>query len=178
MKCWGLNTHGQLGDPRAPAELEENRGTPRRVAGLPFIKTLRTTGDVSCGISDAGELFCWGQGFGAATQLRTPPSVDVAIGQEAVCMTDQAGGVACLGEKQPWLPMGQRLPGLRNIEELALGDLHLCGRRSDGIVLCQGDTTRGQLGNGAPTREVDPTNPGTGTFVVQPTPVLLAGVEL
>lgn len=178
VKCWGQNTLGQLGDPHAPAELEENRGTPRRVAGLPFIKTLRSNGDVSCAISDAGEVFCWGQGFGAATQLGTPPSVDIAIGQDAVCVATQTGDVACLGAERPWLPMAQGLPGFQNIEELALGEAHLCGRRSDGIVLCQGDTSRGQLGNGAPTRAVNPGDPNKPKFVLRPTPVLLAGVEL
>lgn len=178
VMCWGLNTHGQLGDPRAPAELEENRGTPRRVAGLPYIRVLRTRGDVSCGVSDAGEAFCWGKGFGVATQLGVPSASDIAIGEGFVCIVVQGEDVACFGASQSWLPTDRALDGFRGVEELAVGDAHLCGRTRDGIVLCQGDTSRGQLGNGAPTSEVDPTSPGKMKLVHKPTPVLLAGVEL
>ncbi len=171
VMCWGQNTQGQLGDPAAGEELEQNRGVPRRVAGLPFIQSLQANRDTTCAVSDGGELFCWGQGFGPrALRVGLPAAVRVGLGAGFVCAATPAGTVTCGGENTTFAAPGSTasLPGFDHIEDIVAGNDFICARRSDGMVLCQGSNDRGQLGG----QHADEAR------VLRPIKVLLGGVAI
>ena len=171
VMCWGQNTFGQLGDPTVGEELGANRGVPRRVVGLPYIESIRADQDTTCAVSDVGELFCWGQGFGPkALGVSMPPASSVAMGPGFVCVSTTNGGVSCGGEALGFAKAGQAgaLAGYESIDQVAVGEGFVCGHRRDGMVLCQGDNAVGQLG-GQHVGE---------SSVLSPSKVLLGGVAL
>lgn len=52
-------------------------------------------------------------------------------------------------------------PGLEDIVQLALGDIHACALDRSGAVWCGGDNGHGQLGDGTTTRHDRATRGGT-----------------
>lgn len=171
VMCWGQNTFGQLGDPSVGAQLDANRGAPRRVVGMPYIEAVRASDNTTCAVSDVGEVYCWGAGFGAkAMQVGFPTARTVAPGPGFVCVATTTGGVSCGGEQLGFAAPGQAaaLPGFEQIEDVAAGQGFVCARRRDGMVLCQGSNDRGQLG-GQHEGEAS---------VLSPSKVLLGGVAI
>ena len=171
VMCWGQNTQGQLGDPTVGAELDGNRGVPRRVANLPFIESLHAEQNTTCAVSDTGELYCWGEGFGAqAMGVRVPPTSAAAMGPGFVCLATRSGGLWCGGENMTFAPSIQadRLPGYEATVGVAVGNGFVCAHRRDGMVQCQGANTLGQLGGQHADAEER----------LQPTKVLLGGVAI
>lgn len=149
VMCWGQNTQGQLGDPSVGAEVEANRGVPRRVASLPYIESIHAEQNTTCAVTDVGELYCWGEGFGAqAMGIRVPQARAAAMGPGFVCLATRAGGLWCGGESMTFAPDVQAdlLPGYDETVGIAVGNGFVCGHRKDGIVQCQGTNAQGQLG--------------------------------
>ena len=171
VMCWGQNAHGQLGDPTVGAELDGNRGTPRRVANLPFIQSMHAEQNTTCAVSDTGELYCWGEGFGPqAMGVRVPQTRAAAMGPGFVCLATRSGELWCGGENMTFAPDIQAsvLPGYDATVGVAVGNGFVCAQRRDGIVQCQGTNAMGQLGGQhAEAKER-----------LQPTKVLLGGVEI
>ncbi|MCR9164653.1 MAG: RCC1 domain-containing protein [Nannocystaceae bacterium] len=171
VMCWGQNTMGQLGDPTVGTELDGNRGTPRRVASLPYAQSLHAEQDTTCAVTDAGELFCWGEGFGAqALGVRVPAATQAAMGPGFVCLATADGGLWCGGEDMSFVAEGAAgfLPGYAETQGVAVGTGFVCARRGDGMVLCQGTNALGQLG-GQHSEQARR---------LQPTMVLLGGVGI
>lgn len=171
VMCWGQNAMGQLGDPTVGAELDGNRGTPRRVAGLPYIESLHAEQNTTCAVTDSGELFCWGEGFGAqALGVRVPSTKRAAMGPGFVCLATDDGGLWCGGEEMSFVPGSAAgfVPGYVETLGVAVGNGFVCARRRDGIVACQGDNAMGQLGG----QHADEKQR------LQPTKVLLGGVAI
>lgn len=171
VMCWGQNAMGQLGDPTAGAELDDNRGTPRRVASLPYIESVHAEQNTTCAVTDSGELYCWGEGFGAqALGVRVPPTKRAAMGPGFVCLATRDGSLWCGGEDMAFVPESTTgfLPGYLDTQSVAVGNGFVCARRRDGIVACQGDNAMGQLGG----QHADEKQR------LQPTKVLLGGVAI
>ena len=171
IMCWGQNTLGQLGDPSVGTEVEANRGTPRRVSGIPFAESLHAEQNTTCAVTDVGELFCWGEGFGPqALGVRVPTAKAAAMGPGFVCLATRGGGLWCGGEGMSFAPSVQAdlLPGYQGTVGVAVGEGFVCAHRDDGMVQCQGNNTLGQLGGQHPTA----------TQRLEPTKVLLGGVEI
>ncbi len=151
--CWGDNTHGQLGtgalpdltctlntlQPSRPCQL-----TPVEVSGGLRFKSVSAGEGHSCGITTAGEVYCWGKnhrgqlGNGSIVASRTPVKVPHGHTFKAV---SAGGNHACAIDDQNWL-------------------------------FCWGDNGRGQLGamglTGCPTGtpsqcSTTPVRQGTGT---------------
>lgn len=169
VMCWGQNTLGQLGDPTVGSEVEGNRGVPRRVAGLPFVASLHAEQNTTCAVSDVGDLYCWGEGFGPqAMGVRVPQAASAAMGPGFVCLAARSGALWCGGEDMGFAPATGPVPGYDGTVGVAVGKGFVCARRNDGIVQCQGDNALGQLGG---QHADEPQR-------LQPTKVLLGGVAI
>jgi alpha-tubulin suppressor-like RCC1 family protein len=110
VKCWGLNSLGQLGD-----GTNENHHTPVDVVGLSSPVIAITAGNLhTCALTSAGSVMCWGYnlygqlGDGTTTDSNTPVAVNglgsgvVAIdaGTNFTCAVKASGSVMCWGRNQ------------------------------------------------------------------------------
>lgn len=165
LYCWGYNNEGGLGD-----NTNTNRSSPTGVNGGGAWKYIATGYGNSCGIKTDDSLWCWGRNvFGAVgdnTQVDkwVPTAVNgggtwkrVSIGYEHACgiKSDDTGwcwGYRANGE------IGDGTYGARVLvptavsggykwKEISVGTWSSCGIRTDGVLMCWGDNSRGQLGN-------------------------------
>ena len=135
--CWGSGASGQLGDGNTAA----TRSTPAQVLAVVGTETpwtdwsALTMGSAhTCGHRTTGSLWCWGSGTdglrgdgvdnAGAAGRRTRPVQVLASGQVE-------GGNAW----SDW-------------DQIASGDAHSCGLRSDGTAWCWGVGQYGRLGDG------------------------------
>ena len=104
--CWGDNHFGQTGQGDVQGDLD----TPRQVLGLPLLSSLSLGAHHSCALSQAGEVWCWGDNqFGQ-------------LGQEGVEMN--------------YLVERVNLPF--EVAQLSAGTYHTCVRAQAGTVHCWG----------------------------------------
>jgi hypothetical protein len=68
--CWGVDTYGLLGLPQDASQQWRISTVPVRVAGLPPIVRLAATDYDACGLTAAGELWCWGSSWPIAEGWR------------------------------------------------------------------------------------------------------------
>lgn len=121
VKCWGLNSYGQLGVgdkvPRTAPPIE----TLNFGAGLTVSKLSNGGRWSFCAILSDGSVKCWGYnafgqlGDGTVAGRMVPTAVNASVG----------------------FPL-----------QLALGPYHTCARYTGGIVKCWGSLTEGELGLG------------------------------
>lgn len=135
VKCWGLNTAGQLG-----LGDTDDRGNNAGEMGdsLPSVNlgTGRTAKDLAagathtCAILDDDSVKCWGTNlFG-----------QLGIGDG----TDRGNNAADMGNSLPTVSLGTG----RSAKTLSLGWLHSCALLDDNLVKCWGANSDGQLGLG------------------------------
>ncbi len=120
--CWGSNEYGQLGNGSTA-----NSTAPVQAVGIPSAAVSVTTGyNSTCALTDAGNVWCWGDnasgqlGNGTFTESRVPIEV-----------LDSAGSAPLSG-----------------VIAIAAGQYHTCAVSSAGAALCWGDNAKGELGNG------------------------------
>jgi alpha-tubulin suppressor-like RCC1 family protein len=168
VRCWGSNFFGQLGngtrvDEPAPVTTTGVGPASRVFAGNQYGCALGTMGGiVSCWGNNAGGQI----GNGLQSNIEPPtvvaglgPVVTLATGYDFVCAVVSGGAVQCWGNNtQGQLGGGGPLvvasppvevAGLDLAVGLAAGNTHACAITSLGGVLCWGDNTMGQLGNGS-----------------------------
>jgi len=148
--CWGSNALGQVGADAGPSDIQ----SPLPLAGALRMRELSTSKDFVCGISTAGEAYCWGSNAGgqlgnggaisgqASDISRVPSKVvgghtwsTITTGDQFACGLTSAGAAYCWG---------------RN--EYRLGT-------KDGAAFCWGANTHGQLGAGATAASQPSTSP-------------------
>lgn len=176
VKCWGENTHGQLGN-----GAKADQSTPVMTI-LPAVTVHQiAAGDGhACALTLAGSVLCWGDntygqlGDGGTTESAVPvtavasSAVWIAAGGATSCAVLSSGGVKCwgLGDQgqlsdggsganyHQALPVDAKLAGgslLADASQVALGATFGCALLADGTVDCWGSNTIGQLGQGAIT---------------------------
>lgn len=133
--CWGSNFQGQLGAasgdrcvtwrrPGPPPEAEPCSMGPIRVTGEQRLESLTAGTAHTCGVTAAGELYCWGVGD---------------QGQIGAAATDRCSGhYAC--RETP-----SRVAEAFAFGWVAAGDSRTCGVLEDGSAVCWG--ARGALGH-------------------------------
>lgn len=175
--CWGINQDGELGDGTLDA-----RNVPVFVEGLAGLATRVASGDFhTCALLQAGVVQCWGfntsgQLGDGTTELRLSPVTvlglavpvwKIAAGGIHTCVLSASGAVWCWGGNlEGQLGDGtfenRNLPiavsGLGSgVRELAMGRKHTCAVGRNRPVMCWGQNTQGQLGNGTRTSSGVPT---------------------
>jgi alpha-tubulin suppressor-like RCC1 family protein len=175
LYCWGDNGSGQFGI----GFRFTNHPLPTLVAG--GVVQFATGGNNTCWVNAAGELFCAGsnssgqigndeQGVDALEPTLVEglgPVLEVDVGGGHACARLGNGTVFCWGNNNNGQvgdgtvmeprPTPVQVPGIANIEQLALGDLHSCARDSAGSLACWGANFAGQLADGTETERPDPT---------------------
>src|SRR5881275_687308 len=130
--CWGWAGNGQLGlgfrPPAHPLGLGQNDRTPLAVAGGHTFTMVSGGLGHSCGVTTAGEAYCWGDNtygqLGDGSKARSLAPVRVAGGQQFASVT--AGGY------------------------------HSCGVTTGNALYCWGSNSHGQLGDGSQTSSSSP----------------------
>jgi alpha-tubulin suppressor-like RCC1 family protein len=179
VKCWGLNTSGQLGNGlitnSATPVLARNTGVAIGVAaGIVHSCALRIDGTVICwGDNASGQL-----GDGTTTPHRSAltkvvgldNAIAVTAGASMSCVLRANGSARCWGANDhgqlgdgtnspsptPVVPVG--VSGGISARALSAGGVHACAIRSDGSLACWGRNTAGVvLGNGGVEEILGPT---------------------
>jgi alpha-tubulin suppressor-like RCC1 family protein len=129
--CWGSDQAGQLGD-----NDDVDRGLPVPIKGDLVPSAVWAGAQHTCAIDTSAALWCWGRG--ASGQLGPGHAIDTP------------------------LPIEVALPvGVGRATAAAAGDAHTCVIASlddnpGGAVLCFGDNSSGQLGDGTLTSRAAP----------------------
>lgn len=174
--CWGLGSHGELGDGR-----RLDRATPGLVRGLNEAAQVAGGHHHTCARLRSGEVSCWGSntsgelGDDASGNDRLLPvmavgvtdAVQVVAGFSHSCARLTSGRVLCWGRNfesqlgdgtsgnfMRFMPTPAR--GIDDAVEIAAGQFHTCARRSTGAVVCWGSNNSGQVGDGSRTQQRAP----------------------
>lgn len=169
VRCWGDNSHGQLGDGTTV-----RRTAPVPVAGLGGAVQAIAPGDThACALTTAGAVLCWGNnshgqlGDGTTTQRLAPVAVAglntgvraLASGGNHTCAVTTAGAVFCWGENIAG-QLGDGTTLQRNTpvqvsgissgaQSISLGYYHSCALSTAGAVSCWGYAAVGSVGDGS-----------------------------
>lgn len=92
-------------------------------------------GAQACAIKRSGQVYCWG----------------------SVRHAGQGAGVVGDSEDGSAFATPQAVPGLSDALEIQLGAGHACARRRNGQVLCWGQNSVGELGDGTKVERLSPT---------------------
>ncbi len=127
-QCWGANETGQLG-----TGTQFSSPTPAMVPASTEAATSMAPGRHHTCRSAAGKVHCWGANHRGQLGVRDV-SERCTLGAEMI---------SCA--RSP-----VEVPGLDSVKLVVSGDAHTCALTDDGAVLCWGDDSFGQLGDGEP----------------------------
>lgn len=163
VRCRGGNRYGQCAVPGTEADIPMTV-----VQGFRDVAQWDGGGVVGCYVNHAGRVLCWGRnvngelGDGTLTSRHQPravvgveDAVQVAVGNQVVCATTRVGQVWCWGSRQFAVlgdgrhvvapedegyqqPLPVLVPGLTEVEEVAVGIVLACALRRDQSVWCWG----------------------------------------
>lgn len=175
VKCWGLNSSGQLGDGSTLRSLNAVD-----VSGLAEGATAVSTGQShTCALTANGGVKCWGANFfnqlgdGSTTQRVAPVDVSgltsgvqaIATGTYHSCALTTGGGVKCWGYNSSGqlgdgTTANKTTPadvlGLTGVVAIKAGDRHTCALTAGGGMKCWGNNQYGQLGEGTMAPSLTP----------------------
>ncbi|HEY3593985.1 MAG TPA: hypothetical protein VGL13_08925, partial [Polyangiaceae bacterium] len=197
VRCWGLNTFGQLGV--GSSTDIPLLATPPATDVFTNAKAISAGAHHTCVLTNAGGVRCWGNnssgqlGDGTTTDRSTPPANDIAIGVPVLavvasayntCVLTTAGGVRCWGDAEFGLlgdgtfsdrsspPTSDIALGAR-VVALGVGSAHICALTDAHGVRCWGANDRGELGDGTNTDRATP--PATDVLVGEPVQAVSVG---
>lgn len=179
VKCWGLNTNGQLGDGSTT-----QRTTAVDVTGLTSGVQAIAVGEThSCALTASGGVMCWGynvngrlgDGFVSGSQSVIPVNVTgltsgvqaIAVGYSHSCAI-VSGFVKCWGlNTSGQLGNGSTISsttavdvtGLSGVQAIDLGSYSTCALTTGGAVKCWGLNNTAQIGDGSTTDRSSPVDP-------------------
>lgn len=123
--CWGSNSAGQLGTDSIISTGASLNPTPTSVAGNLRFKYLDAAEYTTCALTSDGSAYCWGSGRSGQLGRGLDPQ----------------GRVLSSGIPVP-------VSGGFKFSSLSVGSQHVCGRSTQGVAVCWGGNTQGQLGRG------------------------------
>lgn len=173
--CWGYNAQGQLGRPGGTGAYST---TATLVPGGLRFASLALGDSHSCGLTAAGEAYCWGYniygqiGDGTKVDKSTPTRVlggiafrQIAAGEDFTCGVSVSGEAWCWGDNSAGRlgdgsavdsPVPVRVAGGLSLVTLASHDFHSCAIATGGRTYCWGANGRGQLGDGGTSNATTP----------------------
>ncbi|MDP3220735.1 MAG: hypothetical protein Q8S73_42000 [Deltaproteobacteria bacterium] len=141
----------------------------------------------SCALRGDHSIACWGQLGSALSSTGTDDVAQIAVGWTHVCARTRAGGVTCRGANTngqlgTGAPTGLGVSsgavlGLTDAVDVAAGDLTSCAVRRGGRVVCWGDGSSGQLGDGRSPDSLQPCPLGVKRGYCSIAPVEVAGLS-
>lgn len=178
VRCWGNNLLGELGNGTRTASM-----TPVTVCRdtscvepLDDIVQLSSGDYHTCGLTSAGDVFCWGSNIRGQLGVPGPegcpdsgrpcsstvpsevrgldgPASAISASTASTCVLLQAGSVECwglqFGSTNIW-DSPARIDGWQSgIVSIAAAYDHACAITDAGELLCFGNNTYGQLGDGS-----------------------------
>lgn len=162
VSCWGLNSHGKLGN---GSLVDGTQALPGPVPGFGAgpVRQLALGGHHTCARDSGDQVWCWGNNAGGllgngispdGESMPTPvesvvvaPMVQIAAGQNDNCGVAAGGTVWCWGLNDVGIgdgstsathPVPVQVLGLDQVVEISKGIWRTCARRSDGSVWCWG----------------------------------------
>jgi hypothetical protein len=129
--CWGKNDRDQIGDRSG----DSNQVSPTQVPSLTGVSRITTGGKHACAIGSDRVAVCWGdnaarQSAGAAMDRLAAPTPVLDAGGQPLHFAEIDGGTA-----------------------------HTCGLTGDGLAVCWGGNTGGEIGDGTAAPATAPTPP-------------------
>jgi len=128
--CGGENAAGQLGLGYVNSYL---RGGTVTAAGVPSFTVITAGADYACGIASDSTAYCWGSN--AYGQLGT-----------SSVLSERCDGFLKAG---PCSSTPVQVSPRLHFGDLAAAYRHTCGVLTDATIMCWGDNSEGQLGNGS-----------------------------
>ncbi len=161
VKCWGWNSHGQLGQNPADtiiAGLGTFSTKPLTMTGMQPAMSIAAGANHTCALTAEKSVSCWGGNIQGQLGQRgsagpQPLPTDIVFAAEvtsigaahfSTCVATKAGKLYCYG--------ALAVDGLIEKDmgfdavSLAVGLEHICVSSSDGTVKCIGDNSRAQIG--------------------------------
>ena len=174
--CWGDNSAGKLGGNQRSGPI----ATPELVAGDLQWVSLDALGATTCGVTDAGHLYCWGSSIptlagtetcersgekGSVVQvtcsyvpLRMP--LDTGLTADSLfvqvsgsCARTSLGSLFCYDfARSAYTPM----VGFGPFAAISSGGSNTCGLTTAGAAWCWGGNSEGSLGDGTTDYHEEP----------------------
>lgn len=169
VKCWGSNSAGQLGS----SSIASSR-VPVEVGGISTAIDVAAGGHHACAVLSDRTVKCWGLnnvgqlGNGTTSYSATPvPATVVGLGSVAgvmagwysTCARLVTGSVKCWGSNwsgqlgndslSNFSSIPVTVAGVTSATALTLSESHACARLAHGSVVCWGNNSQGQLGDGS-----------------------------
>ncbi|MEM8621518.1 MAG: hypothetical protein AAGF73_17555, partial [Actinomycetota bacterium] len=136
--CWGADDFGQVGNGATTGDVEAPSAPISLPAPDPTVASDITTGEFhTCALLQAGSVSCWGRDNNGQLGNGPTTAADVDAPPTPVTLPTVDGN-----------PTRATAIGARGAE-------HNCAILDTGGVTCWGLDNRGQLGNGAPSNDVD-----------------------
>lgn len=164
LACWGVNSHGQVGQPAGGVVT-----APWTVTNLVDVVQVGAGDRHTCALRKDGGVLCWGDnnlgqlGDGTNTARANPApvmgltdAVEIAVGRVHACARRTSGVVVCWGSNDSGQlgnggsansSVPTEVMGLVDASQLATGHLHSCAlSRVTKQMACWGRNNAGQLG--------------------------------
>ena len=135
LYCWGYNLVGALGDGTTTNKLVPTAVSQGTMPAGAIVRQVSMSTTVTCAtITTSVDLYCWGTGgYGQLGNNGYSSSYTPSVVSRGV----MPAGVA--------------------IEQVAVGDTHVCALLSNNGLYCWGTNGNGQIGDGSTTKRIAPT---------------------